>query len=611
MRDAEPGASRRRERRIDAPTVALVVVAIVYLRTLAHWVTAGDSGELAAAAVTLGIAHPPGYPLFTLLGWAAAHGVPFGSAIFRVGLVSALAAAAAVAMLVRLGLRLEGVPDAPRPVVAAVLAASGLAAFAATVWSQAVVVEVYALQGLLLMLLLAACEWSLRPGSDPRRTWPLAGLAAGLTLVNHLTGVLLLPCVALALTLGPRPSRDKLLRVLGLTAAATAAPLVLYLYLPLRSLARPAVAWSVIDAWQPFLVHVSARQFHGLWGDQGLRLAELVRFLLRQLPDEASLVLPALAVGGLIRLGRRRPRFAVVSALAAAALVVYNLGYPIPDIASYYLPVILILAVWATAGAAGMVRAATRCGGQRAAWSAAAALGLAVLLPLHGNWALCDRRDDRLVDCSVADTLGPLEPGAVLITNRWDTVSGPALYAQQVQGLRPDVLVLDYGRTAGPDLAAELARRAPDLTDACRSQLAAVRGNAHRAERAEPYDRHAAAVDLASLRRCLLVASCRQRPTYVTNDLYRHPLVAGYQLVAEGMVARVTDRPTLRPLPVDLLRGPCGRPDRVHGPLERIVWDDYRLAYSNRAQLLRGFGRDREAAELERLAAARDCQPSR
>jgi len=45
-----------------------LVVFIVYVTTLAPSVVEIDSGELATVQVLLGIAHPTGYPLFTLLG---------------------------------------------------------------------------------------------------------------------------------------------------------------------------------------------------------------------------------------------------------------------------------------------------------------------------------------------------------------------------------------------------------------------------------------------------------------------------------------------------------------------------------------------------------------
>ena len=46
-----------------------LIAFVVYMLTVSRSVTAFDCGELAAVQATLGIAHPPGYPLFTLLGY--------------------------------------------------------------------------------------------------------------------------------------------------------------------------------------------------------------------------------------------------------------------------------------------------------------------------------------------------------------------------------------------------------------------------------------------------------------------------------------------------------------------------------------------------------------
>ena len=67
------------------PVIALALALAVYWRTLAPTVTLEDSGSFIAAACSLGVAHPPGYPLWCLL----AHGftrLPFGEPAWRVHL---------------------------------------------------------------------------------------------------------------------------------------------------------------------------------------------------------------------------------------------------------------------------------------------------------------------------------------------------------------------------------------------------------------------------------------------------------------------------------------------------------------------------------------------
>ena len=61
----------------------------LYSFTLAPTVTAEDSGELVTAAATLGVAHPPGYPLWCILGKVFTY-LPVGTVAWRVNLLSAV-----------------------------------------------------------------------------------------------------------------------------------------------------------------------------------------------------------------------------------------------------------------------------------------------------------------------------------------------------------------------------------------------------------------------------------------------------------------------------------------------------------------------------------------
>src|SRR5437867_2797546 len=79
--------------------IVFVAALVLYTATLAPTVTFVDSGELIIAARTLGVAHPPGFPLYVLLAHIATM-FPFGSVALRVNFASALFAALAAATLV-------------------------------------------------------------------------------------------------------------------------------------------------------------------------------------------------------------------------------------------------------------------------------------------------------------------------------------------------------------------------------------------------------------------------------------------------------------------------------------------------------------------------------
>src|SRR3954452_12357910 len=118
-----------------------VAALVLYARTLAPTVTLVDSGELIVAAHSLGVAHPPGFPLYVILAHLASL-VPIGNVALRVNFASAFfAACAAGVMTLVVG---EFIPmlaaRTQRMTVAASATAAGLLfACSRTLWSYATV----------------------------------------------------------------------------------------------------------------------------------------------------------------------------------------------------------------------------------------------------------------------------------------------------------------------------------------------------------------------------------------------------------------------------------------------------------------------------------------
>ena len=423
----------------------------VYARTLAPTVDSGDGPELAAAALTLGVPHPTGYPLYSLLGHLWTRAIPLGDPAWRLNLLSAVCAALAVALLAASAARLA------RSVTAGWLA-GGLLAFSPLLWSQATVVEVYALH---LLLVVGALGAWLRFDADGDRRWlRLAALLGGLGMAHHLTTALLAPALVLGVfARHPRPDAREVARLVGLATA----PLLLYAYLPLASARDPAVDWGNPETWHAFWYHVSGAQYRAFLGASDWLTS--ARQQLRELGAPLALFAP-LALVGAHRLWVERPRALAVTALAAAAFEIHALSYGVVDAGAYALPAAAILALWTALGVQPIVdrvgRPATLWRFGAAAHPALVALLVAApALPLVVHFTAQDRsRDFRARDASLG-ALGAAPAGGVLLTQ--GRTGYGVFYASLIEAVRPDVEVVDMFLRIRPRYRApfELLRQRP------------------------------------------------------------------------------------------------------------------------------------------------------
>src|SRR5438067_7956978 len=214
-----PPIELQRRDLLVAALAALLAFA-AYLLTLSRGVLGGDAGELQFVPPILGLTHPTGYPFQVLLHFVWSL-VPIGSVAYRLNLLDAAIAAAAVGAVTLLA-RIVG---AARP--GALFAGLSLA-FGELWWSQAVRGDKYTLNGLFLALvLLLFFRWRQRPSQGRLN---LLALVYGLSLTHHRGMLLVAPALAVGLLLaGWRPSAS---RALLAPVLLLLAPLLLYAYVP-------------------------------------------------------------------------------------------------------------------------------------------------------------------------------------------------------------------------------------------------------------------------------------------------------------------------------------------------------------------------------------------
>ncbi|MCG8456821.1 MAG: DUF2723 domain-containing protein, partial [Holophagales bacterium] len=415
----------------------------VYLLGACPTIFVGDSGELVAAAATLGIPHPSGYPLYVLLGNLWIQVMPLGSVAWRMSVFSAVFAAAAVMMLYACGreLRLGRWPST--------LAALGLA-FAPSFWSQANVQRVYSLSAFFLIAVtfLALRWWRTRE----IRWMAWAALAAGLGASNHtFLGIFGVAVGLFAVVSEPSLLRRPLdlLRCVG----AGILGLLPYAYMPIRSRQQPRLDWGNPETLEGLWAAATRQGFwERRWMESAADWLPIARDYLVGLGRESLGLGLALAVAG-IWLGRRRYPVLLPLLGMSANLLTQGLHGSRSDIFiwhRYYIPSHALLFLLAAIGLhllLGRPGRAERRIGTVSRWHPTVSVTAALAVPavlLATGWRAHDRSSFRLAEDFSRSLLDTLPPGAPLAASD-DNVLFVLIYLQLVEGLRPDVHLILQG----------------------------------------------------------------------------------------------------------------------------------------------------------------------
>jgi hypothetical protein len=585
---------------------ALAAPLALYVATAARDLGPIDSGELAVVCANLGVAHPTGYPLYTMMGRLAALALPGATPIARLNLLSALLAAVACLLAFLL---FRAILDKLRPRSGEgsrdllAMGAAFLWAVHPALWSQAASNEVHALQAALIACLL----WLVTAdrAGDPFRWRVVTAYVLGLSFANHMSTAYLVPALAAGALADPADRswlRDR--RRLLLLAAAFLLPLGLYAYLPLRSLREPLMDWGSPSSVPGFLRHVGGAQYRvWLFTSSASFRTNLLGFL-REWWSPAGWVPVAAAVAGAVALARRDRATFLRLTLGFLVGMVWASGYDIHDLEPYYAPARLCMAGLAVAGASYLL-----IGGRTAPARAVllfiplvAAVALGAL-----RWEAQSRRGDRFVRLYAQTLLDRLPPDAILISRHWDMVVSPILYLQQVEGRRTDVTVIDTELLRRSWYFPQLRRLDPRLLAPIEDRVAAFLSDLRLFEQHRPYDPRRIEERYRSLISGIFTAHRMDRPVFHTPDV--EPIFYGsWAGVPEAMVLRMVPDPRMAPPVAPLDPAPWAAQARyVRDRVCRQAWGFPIDLAQSRIRYLQMYDRTDEAARWEaalvRLAA--------
>ncbi|MEZ4675436.1 MAG: DUF2723 domain-containing protein [Caldilineaceae bacterium] len=470
---------------------------LLYFATAAPGLTwahhGADGGELLAAALTNGVPHPPGYPLYMMLlqGWLWLGAVlwPGGDPAWLGSLFSITCAALSSGVTVRVAAHfLYGVK---RRWLWALI--TGIAWTTAPLpWSQALITEVYALH----MLLVALLGWAL---FVKRKSpyWLVVALMLGTS--HHLTFILLLPAVLYYLWFVRAQSMQERWQYVGYLALGGLLGLLFFIRTPLAAAsALPSpVNWGYPDNWEGFWWLVSGAAYRGyLFGAPSSTLLMRIAAWASTLTNQLTPVGLALMLIGLSHWDRQESHLRNFSLLWLTPISIYAINYYTRDSEIYLLPVVWLAMLWFGVGLATLqewlqstwaqqqplqnpsTAQATSSGQPQTPTSSArtsqpdlgALLLLLTLVGLMGltgwRWTTVSARNDFRAQYFLQETISVLEPHSIVVSSAdaetfalWYGAWGSGELLHQY----PDTVLINYALYQFPWYRRLLMTQYPDV----------------------------------------------------------------------------------------------------------------------------------------------------
>jgi hypothetical protein len=478
-----------------------VAVLLIYVVTLAPTTAFWDASEYIAAAYVLGIPHPPGNPLFTLL----AH--TFGALplsphyAVRINLFAAVTSATSAGLWFLVADRwMRNVVPVRWARLAAAAAGTLVSATCWTVWNQSTVNEkVYTVSMLSTALVMwLGVHWADdRPGSHRDRWVILIAYVMALSSTNHLMGVLAAPAVGIYILWTDWRVLTRWPVLVGVAVAVLVGISLNYIYLPIRAGQYPPInEGEPVGFFSNALFEVLNRAQYGKPSAFTERQADLlaqmgnyVQYFHWQWARDwgpvrriVTVLFSLIGFNGVMALWRHDKRAATASTVMMVTVTValvwylnfkYGFSYPVDpakgDVARevrerdyFFVVSFAFFGVWVAVGLGALMQTVVEFLGDRGTpqgrWAMATPVLALGLIPLLGNSITAPRSHETMARDLAADLLESVEPYGVLIT-AGDNDTFPLWYAQEVEGIRPDVTLANLSLMNTRWHLKQLARR--------------------------------------------------------------------------------------------------------------------------------------------------------
>ena len=548
------------------------IVFIVYVTTLAPSVVEIDAGELATVQVLLGIAHPTGYPLFTLLGHLFSL-IPFHfSKIYQLNLLTAIWCSLAVTVFVytskfildnlivfefnnkaklqkesKKGKRKKGedrkrefstppkaIIEEPVKYIASV-SAGLLLGFDRTFWNQGNAVEVYSLQAFLFCLIIFSLLKAYITPIEERgltKRWLIFAAILALGFSNHMTTLFVLPATAYLYF-------DKFrLKTAGIKRLLIMVFLIflpifagIYLYLPIRASQGPVLNWGNPVDFERFFRHVSGWQFQVWFFKSTDVMKKQLVYFFSNLFLEFNIGILLCLYGIFISYLKAR-KFFIFNIILLLFSLLYASNYDIVDIDSYFLLSYVALSFFALFG---IVQIFSKLSFKQYKRSITTALiAICILIQLIFNYKENDLKDVYTFEDYSKSTLNSAKPNSIILTYLWDYLVASSYYFQLVEKYRPDVIVIDKELLRRSWYYGQINRQHPGVMDGVKTEVNMFEDALKPFERNEPFDSNLLENLYRKIMTNLISTNADKKDIYISSELVENEMQKGEFILPEG-----------------------------------------------------------------------------
>ncbi len=452
-----------------------LIAFLIYLNTIAPSVIEIDPGELATVQITSGIAHPTGYPLFTMLGYLfSLLPLPF-TKIFQMNLLAAIYCSIAIAIFTytaklildnlnqfqfikikkeKSGKKSKGKKEVEKSVssqyqisetIKIISSAAGglFLAFSKTFWFQSTSVEVYSLHLFLISVIILALIKAYLYAKQEKtlyKSWIIFAIAIALGFTNHMTTLWIIPATAFLYFSQNKFTLRSIKQILFMLLIFFPVLILIYLYLPIRASQSPLLNWGNPIDWESIIRHISGKQYQVWLFSSTEAASKQFKYFINNLTSEFSITLIIIVIG-LFTSFIKAKKFFAFNSIIFLTTVLLSINYDINDIDSYFLLAYISLAFFAVFGTVYFLLFAA----SKKINLSISVIGLALVLLVqsYSNLKSVNQSDNYIYEDYTKNLLNSLPQNSIIFSYQWDYFISASYYFQIVEKFRDDVIIID------------------------------------------------------------------------------------------------------------------------------------------------------------------------